>query len=216
MKIAILGGTGREGAGLGVRWAAAGHQVIIGSRLAERAEQAAAELNALLPGDKTITGTDNLSAAHQAELVVLAVPYEAQAATLDVVKGVLAGKILLTVVAPLGNPRSQVWHPPAGSAAQEAQQQLGSEVRVVAAFQGISAEHLKDLQHNLDSDVLVCGDKLADREVVIRLAQAAGLRGVHAGPLANAGVMEGLTAVLIAINGRYKTKDAGIRITGLP
>lgn len=214
MKIAILGGTGKEGAGLGRRWAAAGHEIIIGSRVAERAEEAAAEMRTAVP-EATILGADNEVAARQADIAVLAVPYEGQAATLAAVVDALQGKLLITVVAPLKSPKSRVWLPEAGSAAQEAQLQLGEAVRVVAAFQSISAEHLQELDQAIDSDVLVCGDKKADRDVAVELAAAAGMRGVHAGSLPNAAVAEGMVAVLIAINIRYKVKNAGIRITGI-
>ena len=217
MKIAILGGTGKEGAGLGLRWAAAGHELIIGSRVAERAVQTAAALTAALPEQMAVQGSNNLTAAQQADVVVLSVPYAAQAATLNAVKEVLAGKLLISVVVPLQPPQvSRVWLPPAGSAAQEAQALLGEATRVVAAFQNVSAEHLPDFAHGVDCDVLVCGDKLADREVAVQLAADAGMRGIHAGPLQNAAIAEGLTAVLISINMRYKIKNAGIRITGLP
>ncbi len=217
MKIAILGGTGKEGSGLGLRWAAAGHEVTIGSRVAERAIQTAAALTEALPEWATVQGSDNLAAAQRADVVVLAVPYAAQAATLSAVREALAGKLLISVVVPLQPPQvSRVWLPPAGSAAQEAQALLGEATRIVAAFQNVSAEHLEDFEHAIDCDVLVCGDKLADRETAIQLAADAGMRGVHAGPLQNAAVAEGLTAVLISINVRYKIKNAGIRITGLP
>ena len=215
MKIAILGGTGPEGSGLGFRWAAAGHSIIIGSRLADKGERVAGELKALLPeGD--IVGTDNLSAAQEAENIVLTVPYAAQEPTLAAVKEALAGKLLISVVAPTGKPPARVWRPPSGlSAAEEAQQQLGEEVRVVAAFQNISAHHLMDLAKELDSDVLVCGDKKADKQIAVDLCADAGMRGVNAGALQNAGVVEGMTAVLIAINVIHKIKNAGIRITGI-
>jgi NADPH-dependent F420 reductase len=215
VKIAILGGTGPEGSGLGFRWAAAGHSIIIGSRLADKGERVAGELKALLPeGD--IVGTDNLSAAQEAENIVLTVPYAAQEPTLAAVKEALAGKLLISVVAPTGKPPARVWRPPSGlSAAEEAQQQLGEEVRVVAAFQNISAHHLMDLAKELDSDVLVCGDKKADKQIAIDLCADAGMRGVNAGALQNAGVVEGMTAVLIAINVIHKIKNAGIRITGI-
>lgn len=216
MKIAILGGTGNEGAGLGFRWAAAGHDIIIGSRSPERAQQAAEQLSAGLPaGSGAITGRDNAAAAQEADIVVLSVPYEAQTATLEMVAPALQDKLLITVVAPLGQPKGRVWTVPGGSAAEEAQAQLGEGVRVVAAFQSISAEHLADLDHGIDSDVLVIGDKKDDRQVAVDLAAAAGMRGIHAGPLQNASVVEGMAAVMIAINVRYKIKDAGLRITGI-
>lgn len=221
MKIAILGGTGKEGAGLGYRWAVAGHEVLIGSRTSEKGQEAAAAMQAELP-TATVHGGDNAAVAHAADLVVLSVPYEAQEATLATpgMAEALQGKILVTVVAPLGQqgqPKARVSRLPSGlSAAEEAQQQLGEDVRVVAAFQNIAAGHLRNLDHVLDCDVLVCGEKAADKDAVIDLCADAGMRGVNAGALANALVAEGLTAVLLGINIRNKTTDAGIRITGLP
>ena len=216
MKIAILGGTGKEGSGLGFRWAAAGHEVIIGSRLAEKGERAAEEMQSELPG-AAISGTDNATAAAAAELIVLSVPYEAQERTLAEVRDAAQGKLLITVVAPLGQPKARYWRLPSGlSAAEEAQQQLGEGVTVVAAFQNISAGHLRDLDHALDCDVLICGEKAADKDVATALCRDAGMRGINAGALANATIVEGLTAVLLGINVRHKITGAGIRITGLP
>lgn len=216
MKIAILGGTGNEGFGLGFRWAAAGHEIVIGSRLAEKGASAAAEMLAKLPNGVSVSGTDNLTATQQAELVVLSVPYGAQEKTLATVREALAGKLLVTVVVPVGEKAARVWRPPSGlSAAEEAQQQVGDLTRVVAAFQNISAHHLMDLEHELDCDVLICGEKGADKDLVVQLCADAGMRGVNAGPLQNASVAEGLTAVLIGINIRHKIKNAGIRITGI-
>jgi NADPH-dependent F420 reductase len=216
MKIAILGGTGKEGSGLGYRWAAAGHEIIIGSRLAEKGERAAEEMQSELPG-AAISGADNATAAAEAELIVLSVPYEAQERTLAEVYDAAQGKLLITVVAPLGAPKARYWRLPSGlSAAEEAQQQLGEGVTVVAAFQNISAGHLRDLDHDLDCDVLICGEKAADKDVAAALCRDAGMRGINAGALANATVVEGLTAVLLGINVRHKISGAGIRITGLP
>jgi NADPH-dependent F420 reductase len=189
---------------------------MIGSRTAAKAERRTAELNALLPADKQLTGADNLTVAQQAELIVLSVPYSAQQATLAGVQEALADKILVTVVAPLGEKAAQVTKLPSGlSAAEEAQQQVGDAVRVVAAFQNISAHHLMDVDHELDCDVLICGAKAADKNIVSQLCTDAGMRGVNAGSLASASVVEGLTAVLIGINIRHKIKNAGIRITGI-
>lgn len=216
MKIAILGGTGKEGSGLGFRWAVAGHEIIIGSRTAEKGQRAAEEMRAELPRG-TVSGADNLTAAREAELIVLSVPYEAQEATLADVIDAARGKMLITVVAPLGQPKTRVWRLPSGlSAAEEAQQQLGEDVTVIAAFQNISATHLRDLDHDLDCDVLICGERAADKEVAAGLCRDAGMRGINAGALANAVVAEGLTAVLLGINVRHKISGAGIRITGLP
>jgi NADPH-dependent F420 reductase len=215
MRIAIIGGTGPEGSGLGLRWAAAGHDVIIGSRQAEKGLAVAEELLELLPTGE-ISGTDNLTAVNEAEIAVLSVPYAAQEATLASLRDALQGKRLITVVAPTQKPKARVWRLESGmSAAEEAQQQLGDGVRVVAAFQNIGAHNLRDLEHDLDCDVLVCGDKAVDKEVALQLCTDAGLRGVNAGALQNASVVEGLTSVLIFINMTYKVKDAGIRITSI-
>ena len=215
LKIAILGGTGNEGFGLGFRWALAGHEIVIGSRLHEKGAQAALNMLKLAPG-KSIAGTDNLSATQAAELVVLSVPYGAQEGTLETVKGALAGKLLLTVVAPTGEKKSRVWRLPSGlSAAEEAQNQVGDITSVVAAFQNVGAHHLLDPEHQMESDVLVCGDKGADKKIVIQLCEDAGMRGVNAGALQNASVAEGMTSLLVAINVIHKVKSAGIRISGI-
>ena len=216
MKIAILGGTGNEGFGLGFRWAAAGHEIIIGSRKAEKGAAAAVDMQAKLSDSAVVTGTDNLTAAQQAEVVVLSVPYWAQADTLEQARPALQDKLLISVVAPSGEKKARVHTLESGrSAVEEAQNQLGDAVRVVAAFQNIGAHHLLDLNHAMDCDVLVCGEKKEDKTVALQLCQDAGLRGVNAGALQNARAVEGLTAVLIAINIIHKSPSAGIRITGI-
>lgn len=216
--IAVIGGTGAEGSGLAVRWAVAGYPIVIGSRSAEKAKTAAAEQSAHLPaGSASITGTGNAEAATAGEIIVLSVPYDAQAATIDQIRAGSQGKIVISVVAPLRPPRiATVWRPPGGSAAEETQAQLGDGVRVVAGFQNISAEHLKDLAWKPDSDVLVTGDDKVAKQLAIELANAAGFYGIDAGPLVNSSVVEGLTAVLIGINIRHKVKGSGVRITGIP
>ena len=216
--IAVLGGTGKEGSGLAFRWAHAGFTVIVGSRTAERAAAAAAELTALLAGRATVTGLGNLDAAKAAAIVVLAVPYAAQRSTAMEVKEALEGKILIDVTVPLAPPRvDRVQLPEGGSAVLRLQHELGAGVRVVSAFQNVSAVHLKDLNHRIDCDVLVCGDDAAACEAVIGLARDVGLKGWYAGALANSAAAEALTSVLIVINKRYKIAGgAGIRITGLP
>lgn len=215
MKIAILGGTGAEGSGLAFRWAAKGHEVVLGSRSAERAAAKAAELSASLDGS-SMQGMDNSSASSWADMIVLSVPYSAQEKTLAALTDELDGKILMTVVVPLGKPVARVHRLPSGmSAAEEAQQQLGANVPVVAAFQNISAHHLMDLEHEIDCDVLVCGNKKIHKEPVYQLVADAGMRAVNAGSLPNASIAEGLTSLLIGINIRNKIKNAGIRITGI-
>ena len=216
--VAVIGGTGAEGSGLALRWAAAGYPIIIGSRRAEKADNACAELNSKLPEDSpAIRGATNADAATNADVVVLSVPYSAQKATIDQIIEGSQSKVLITVGVPLKPPKvSTVWQPESGSAALEAQAQLGENVNVVAAFQNVSATHLLDLDWQPDSDVLVAGNSRQAKSIAIELAEAAGFFGVDAGPLANASVAEGLTAVLIGINRRNKVNGAGIRITGIP
>ena len=216
MNIGILGGTGKEGSGLAYRWALAGHTVALGSRDAAKALAGANELNQLLGGKATVRGASNLDAA-QADVVVLTVPYAAQLATADSVAERLAGKILIDVTVPLVPPKvDRVQLPKGESAVMALQHRLGAAVKVVSAFQNVSATHLQDPAHEVDCDVLVCGDDADAREVVIGLAHDAGLRAWHAGVLANSIAAEALTSVLIAINKRYKVAGSGIRITGVP
>lgn len=212
--IAILGGTGHEGSGLGLRWARAGHTVTIGSRTAEKALAAAGEINAKL-GTELVKGTDNLTAAQEAEIVVLTVPYSAHVATLETVKDAVQGKVFVDVTVPLGDKVTKVQMPPAGSASQEAQELLGPTVKVVTAFQNIGADHLKDPDKPIDCDVLVCGNDKESKAAVIKLAADAGMKAWDAGPLANAVIAEGLTSVLIGLNIKYKVRSSGIRITGI-
>jgi NADPH-dependent F420 reductase len=214
--IAVIGGTGPEGSGLAVRWAKAGYPVLIGSRTQDKAAAAAKELNAKLGGGG-IEGLANLEAASRAAVVVLTVPYAAQLPTLRELKPALAGKLLVDVTVPLVPPRvARVQLPANGSAVEIAARELGPEVRVVAAFQNVSAHHLMDLDHAVDCDVLVCGDDKDARETVVTLVRALGMRGLHAGSLANSAAAEALTSVLIFMNRHYKSPGAGIRITGLP
>ncbi len=214
--LAVIGGTGNEGPGLAARWAASGkYKVIIGSRQAEKAQRVAAELNAQL-GNPLLRGMANANAVAAADLAVLTVPYSAHRPTLEGLKEALKGKVLIDVTVPLAPPKvSHVKIPPGGSAGQEAQAILGDEVQVVSAFQNIGAAHLDNPEHAIECDVLVCGNQKAAKAEAIALAEAAGMRGIDAGPLQNAVVVEGLTAVLIGINIRHKVKGAGIKITGI-
>lgn len=213
--IAILGGTGAAGSGLALRWASAGHRVILGSRNPEKAAKVCAELN-LRVGSEPISFRDNRAAAAAAEIVVLTVPHAAQRATVEETREVLAGKILVDATVPLVPPKvSRVQLPPGGSAVAAIQHLLGEAVRVVSAFQNVSAHFLRDLAHHVDCDVLVCGDDPAARETVIELARDIGLRAYHAGPICNSAAAEALTSILISINMRYKVPGAGIRVTGV-
>jgi NADPH-dependent F420 reductase len=198
-----------------MRWAGAGYTVVLGSRTREKAEEAAARIE-VRNGAPAVRGLDNREAAAACDLVVVAVPYGNHAAILDDIKDAVRGKIVVDAVVPLVPPKvSVVQLPPETSAAQAAQARLGAETRVVSAFHNVAAAKLAS-GGSVDCDVLVFGDDRIARETVIALADAAGTRGIDGGPLANAVVGEALTAVLIAINRRYKVPGAGIRITGLP
>lgn len=214
-SIAVLGGTGKEGSALAKRWALNGYKVIIGSRNAEKAIATVAELNAELGADYLV-GKSNEEAAAEASIVVLSVPYSAHADTLSSVKAQLKGKILIDITVPLAPPAvTSVTIPKGLSAAQEAQAFLGNEVKVISAFQNVSAVKLKDPDMDVSCDVLVTGDDEEAKNESIQLVEAAGMKGIDAGPLANAVAAESLTAVLLYINKKYKVKGAGIRITGL-
>ncbi len=214
LTIAVLGGTGKEGKGLAYRWAKAGYKVLIGSRSEERAVTAASEIMELAEGSTSIVGTSNKEAAQLADIVVLSVPYAAHRETLESVKDVLKGKILIDVTVPLVPPKVRtVQMPSAGSAAQEAKEVVGEGVEVVAAFHNISHEHLlKD--EFVECEVLVTGTSKDARGEVLKLVEAAGLVGWDAGPIENSVVLEGLTSVLININKQYGSTHAGIKITG--
>jgi 8-hydroxy-5-deazaflavin:NADPH oxidoreductase len=215
LTIAVLGGTGQEGGGLALRLAKAGHRVILGSRSPDRAAQRAAEMNARL-GETRVSGAGNKAAAEVAEIVLLTVPYAAQRATVEEVREGLAGKILIDATAPLVPPKvARVQLPDGGSATAAIQALLGDTVRVVSAFQNISASHLDDLDHEIDCEVLVCGDDPAARGTVIALAADIGLTAWHAGPIANSAAAEALTSVMIFMNRHYKSPGSGIRVTGV-
>lgn len=214
--IAVIGGAGAEGGGLALRLAHAGYPVTVGSRDAGRAASAAAEIRAAAGDGATVRGASNAEAAAAAQIVLLTVPYAAQQATALALKDQLRGKILIDATVPLAPPKvGRVQLPEGGSAVARLQEMLGGEVRVVAAFQNVSAHHLKDLHHAVECDVLVCGDDVGAAETAIALARDIGLRAFYAGPVANAAAVEALTSVLITINRRHKVAGSGLRITGL-
>lgn len=216
-RLAILGGTGKEGTGLALRWARAGYGVIIGSRQAKKAEQVATELNAKLGGD-LIRGLSNAEAARQADVAVLTVPYKAHQTTLVGLREDLQGKILVDVTVPLKPPEvTRVHLPQDGPAAVQAQKILGDDVRVVAAFQNVGEHYLRDPERVIDCDVLVCGDDAEAKAQVIELARALdpSVRAFDAGPLANTVVAESLTPVLIGLSKQFRRLRVGIRITGV-
>jgi NADPH-dependent F420 reductase len=211
LTIGILGGTGDQGKGLARRFALAGHPVIIGSRSAERARQAAASL-----GDD-LRGEENPVAAREADIVIVAVPWDGHRALLESLRGELAGKIVIDCVNPLGFDKRGAYPLPVeeGSAAEQAAAVL-TESRVVAAFHHVSAIILLDPEVDaVDLDVLVLGDDREATDTVQALAgRINGVRGVYGGRLRNAHQIEALTANLISVNRRYKT-HAGVRVTGL-
>ena len=214
MNIAILGGTGKEGAGLALRWAQAGHSIIIGSRDAERARAKATELRERahkLP----IVGHTNLEAAEMGEIIVVALPAAGLAATLPELRAATATKIVVSTVVPLTFGGPHLFTPPAiGSSAEEIQALL-PEARVVAAFHHIAAHELAETDHAIECDLLLCGGDAGAKEAVNALAASLGLRVIDVGALSNAGPVEGITALLATINRRYKLKNSGIKITGL-
>ncbi len=214
-RIAVLGGTGAQGSGLALRLAAAGHELTIGSRDAVRAGATAAQLGTR--AGKAIAGSDNRAAADAAEIVILTVPYAVQRATVEHVLDQLRGKILVDSTVPLLPPKVGTVQLPEGRSAVAAIQELaGNDVRVVSAFQNVSAQHLVELEHPIDCDVLVCGNDRTACDVAIGLCADMGMRGLYAGTIANSAAAEALTSVLITVNRRYKVAGAGIRITGLP
>ena len=214
MKIAILGGTGKEGAGLALRWAQARHAIIIGSRDAERARTKAAELREQ-SGSLTIIGHTNPEAAELGDVVVVALPALGLGNTLPAARAACRSKVVVSTVVPLtfGGPRLFT-PPPAGSSAEEVQALL-PDARVVAAFHHIAAHELADADHPIECDLLLCGDDAEAKATVTELGLSMGLRVVDVGRLSNAGPLEGITAVLATINRNYKLKNSGIKITGL-
>ncbi len=213
--IAVLGGTGDLGSGLALQLAKSGYKVIIGSRSAEKAERIAGELLAQAPGTN-IQAAENPDAAAAAHVVIMTVPFASHAVTIESVKESVQGKIFVDATVPLVPPKvMRVQLPPAGSAAKQAQESLGDNVRVVSAFHNIAAAHLRtDRPGDLDCDILVSGNDPAARDVVVGLAHDIGMTAWHAGPIDNSAVAEALTSVLIFINKKYQIDGAGIRITG--
>ena len=222
MRIAIVGGTGREGRGLALRWAKVGHQVALGSRDAERARARAGELAPTLhdgvdpAGGGLIEGGSNEWAVSDAAVVVLTVPYAAHDETLRALAPHLAGRVLIDITVPLVPPRVQQVHLPEGqSAALVAQAIVGPATPVAAALHHVSSAHLGDPAHPVDCDVLVCADDPGAMALTLGLVQELGVRAFDAGPLRNAIALESLTPVLLHLGKRYKASGIGVRFTGL-
>lgn len=218
--VSIIGASGALGFGLAVRLARAGCAVTIGSRDAQRAEQAAIRARELV-ADGLVTGLPNEVAATRSELVILSVPFRSQAETLGNLRDVLRpGQLVIDATVPLaaavGGRATRTLGVPQGSAAQQAQEMVPDGVTVLSALHTVSATLLRDLDHDLDEDVLLCGDKRADkRRAAALLESIGGLRCVDCGRLEMARVTESMTALMIAVNARYKT-HAGVKLTGLP
>jgi len=213
LTIAILGGTGNEGPGLALRWANAGYRIIIGSRQTEKAQRVAAELNEEL-GIESIQGMENIDAVKNANICVLTVVQSAHQAVLEELKDALQGKILVDTTSRVDfrNPVP----PKQPSAARMAQDLLGSEVKVVAAFQTVPAHALReDIDESMEMDVLVFSDDEEAANEVVLLAEAGGMDGYLGGGLDNAIVVEGMSAILIELNKRYGSKTGALRVTGI-
>jgi NADPH-dependent F420 reductase len=217
--LTIVGATGALGYGLALRFGRAGVPIVIGSRDQSRAEEAAARAAQVVPGG-SFSGVQNAVAVQQAELVILSVPFRNQSENLTNLKGALrAGQLLVDATVPLAAAVSGkatrtlgVWQ---GSAAQQAQEMVPVGVRVISAFHTVSAAQLSDLGHELDEDVLICGDRTEDKQQLAELVgRVDGLRPVDCGPLEMARIVEQLTPLIISINVRHKVR-AGIKITGL-
>jgi NADPH-dependent F420 reductase len=211
--LSIIGGTGDLGSGLARGWSKAGYPVILGSRASEKAEQAAAALQA--EGFNNISGTTNVAAAEKGEIIIVAVPFSNYETSLAEIKDAVRNKIVVTAVVPLVPPKVFIVQlPQAGSAALMAQAALDSSTKVVGAFHNVGAQKLHT-GGKADCDVLVFGDDAEARAEIIKLADAVSNRGVDGGALANSAAAEALTSVLIAINRKYKVRGAGLSISGL-
>ncbi|GIS75768.1 MAG: F420-dependent NADP reductase [Gammaproteobacteria bacterium] len=207
--ISLLGGTGDLGTGLATRLLKAGYKVIIGSRTLEKAQHAERSLG------KNTKGLLNKDAALQGEIIILTVPFAHQRGIVEECKTELKGKLFIDTTVPLMPPKvATVQLPSEGSAAEIAQNILGDDVRVVSAFQNISAELLQS-DKEIDCDVLVCGNKKEWRQEVIDLVNTLGMKGWHAGMLPNSAAVEAMTSVLISINKHHAISHSGIKVTGL-
>jgi NADPH-dependent F420 reductase len=214
--IAIIGGTGKEGNAIAARFAKASINVIIGSRDPVKGENAAREMNARF-NISNVDGTSNRDAAARADIILLAVPYAGMQPILEDLRDAVQGKIVISVVSSLDPERKSRAKPPAaGSVTAEVQQFFGDATKVVCAFQNISPEKLESVEEKIDTDVIVCGNDKDARATVIDMIRRIGIDAFDGGALANAVAVEALTAILIAVNIKYKVRGAGIRITGVP
>lgn len=211
--IAVIGGTGDLGSAIARRLVKAGERVVIGSRDPAKAADMASRLAA--EAGRAVGAGSNADVAAQAQIVILTVPFASQESTLRNIAVGVAGKIVVDTTVPLVPPKvMRVQLPPEGSAAVRAQRILGEGVKVVSAFHNVAAHKLAT-DAVVDCDVLVFGDDKAARDSVVRLVEACGLRGVHAGALVNSAAAEALTSLLIFINKHYSVDGSGVRITGM-
>jgi 8-hydroxy-5-deazaflavin:NADPH oxidoreductase len=217
MKIAIFGGTGDLGRGLAINFAAAGHEIIVGSRSQERADQAAATLREALP-EGTFTPRENVDAAAEGEMAIVSIPWEGIESTIPPMAEALAGKVVVSVVNAMRFGKSgaiaEQGETIGGLSCAHRVQDLAPEAKVVVAYNNLPAAGLQ-ARHHLGADVLVCGKSKAAREAVIELTNGIpGTRALDAGPLANALILEGMTAIIINLNKRYGG-EASLAISGL-
>lgn len=219
--IAILGGTGDQGLGLALRFAKAGRPVVIGSRKLDRALEAANEVRAAVPG-ANVEGLENSDATKCAPIVILSVPFEHTAGTVKGIKESLAaGQIVVSMGVPLATAIGDgavrtigIWQ---GSCAEMVESLVPKGVAVISAFQNVSAHRLRELAHPVECDVVVSGAVEPRKKVMDLCALVPGLRAVDGGPLANARIVESVTALLIGLNIRCKVPEGiGIRFTGIP
>ncbi len=215
MRIAIVGGTGKEGRGLARRWAAAGHEVRIGSRDDEKARQCAKNLTETDP--LKIDGGSNAWAIESAEVVVLSIPYSAHGETVRALKSQLGDAVIIDITVPLRPPRvTEVNIPPGHSAALEMADILGKNAPIAATLHHVSATHLADPGHAFESDALVCADSERAKAVAMTLVGDLGLRPLDGGPLRNAIALEALTPLLLHLGKRYGHPGVGVRFVGIP
>ena len=221
MEIAILGGTGHQGPGLALRFAAAGFDVLIGSRSLDKAERAVEAITSQLGESGVqrtgkVTAHTNELAAQQGDLIFMTIPYPTYRALLPNIRADVQGKIFVDVTVPLISYKPpELEYPRGGSAAEEVQRSLGEGVTVVAAFKTTPASTLAAIDAELASDVLVCGDDERAKAELIRLIEQIGARAFDAGPLRNSRTLEGLTAMLIGLNSQYKRRAIDLRLTGI-
>ncbi len=211
MKIGIVGGTGKEGRGIALRWAKAGHQVAIGSRDAERAAAKAAELST---SEAALSGADNAAVCRESEVVLLSIPFSGHKETLEGLKEALAGKVVIDITVPLKPPKVREVNLPESTSAGQQAQQILTDSKVVATLHHVSSVHLSEADHAIECDVLAVSDHADALETVLGLLKDLGVRGFNAGPLKNAVALESLTPVLLHLNKVYGG-SAGIRLTGL-